>query len=306
MVCKGSRIVSEIHVLHCPEWWDHCLFDGTRVSDVIRPHGGAVLAVARYTRCIFAETGRRCGFCTFRTSSVSDEVFERQIGEAVRIATHSSTGYSLALSDGTRETPDRGAAHLAQIVAAVKRECGEMKVSVECVPPDGNRDIERLVESGADAIIMNLEFGDDAIRRLICPGKGDVEKKRYFEALSFAASLLGRGKVSSVLIAGIEDEESTVAAARELVRRGVVPTVIPFKPYDDCDLRHLRRCDPSSLLEITSEVASLLRNAGLDPAKQPGCTSCGGCSLEKECFHVSLPPAERDVRPLDERRGDEV
>ena len=68
-----------------------------------------------------------------------------------------------------------------------------------------------------------------------------------------------------------------------IASEGVFPTVMPFRPMDDCVYHGLERCRPEDLLEMGEHLGGLLMKYGLDFRKQPGCTECGGCSLENDC-----------------------
>jgi len=61
---------------------------------------------------------------------------------------------------------------------------------------------------------------------------------------------------------------------------GVIPTIIPFKPLDNCGLSQKPTANPDEVLRIGQDVNKILRTEGLDAYNQNGCTKCGGCSLE--------------------------
>ena len=42
--------------------------------------------------------------------------------------------------------------------------------------------------------------------------------------------------------------------------------------------------DLDSLVEMSEELGRLLRKYNLAPERQPGCTECGGCSIENDCY----------------------
>ena len=86
------------------------------------------------------------------------------------------------------------------------------------------------------------------------------------------------------MIAGIQPDEDIIAECEKLTDIGVIPTIIPFKPMDDCEYRALPNCSSSSLLYISARVGKMLREKGLSPEMQEGCTKCGGCSLETNYF----------------------
>lgn len=190
-----------------------------------------------------------------------------------------NNNYELNLSGGTSETPDRSANYFSEIACKIRGQC-DMKISVETVPPDDFEYIDKLHESGINALIMNIEIWPDKLRKMFCPGKSVIKKEHYLEAIKYAVSKLGRGQVSSVLIAGLQSDRQIIEGCKALIDLGAIPTVIPFKPFDDCQLSEFKLTNPRSLLIVYEEVSNLIRRSGLLPQNQPGCTGCGGCSLE--------------------------
>jgi hypothetical protein len=61
-----------------------------------------------------------------------------------------------------------------------------------------------------------------------------------------------------------------------------MPTLIPFKPYDNCALDFLRPTESDRYLKASLWIGEMLREYDLGPSLQKGCTKCGGCSLEKD------------------------
>jgi hypothetical protein len=156
----------------------------------------------------------------------------------------------------------------------------DMKISIEAVPPDDFSYIDMLFKAGVNALIMNIEIWSDKMRKVFCPGKSKITKKHYLESIKYAVSKFGRGQVSSVFIAGLQEDSQIVEGCNAIVSLGAIPTVIPFKPFNGCQLSDFRLTDPQSLLRIYDEVSVLMRESGLSTQNQPGCTGCGGCSLE--------------------------
>ena len=137
-----------------------------------------------------------------------------------------------------------------------------------------------MAENGVTSLIMNIEIADENLRKHICPGKSEISLDRYFSAMEKAVSLLGTGNVSSVLLAGIQPVEDIIQLGKKLIEIGVIPTVMPFKPLDDCLMKNVGLTNPVELTQINDILSEQLRIKGLDPTHQHGCTGCGGCSLE--------------------------
>lgn len=153
-------------------------------------------------------------------------------------------------------------------------------ISVEITPPDKDHYIQALADVGVTALIMNLEIVDDQLRKKICPGKSEIPINRYLEAMEKAVFILGKGNVSSVLIAGIQPPEDIISMGKHLLSLGVIPTVMPFKPLDDCTMSTNIVTNPKELLYISESLGDELIRLHINPLMQHGCTRCGGCSLE--------------------------
>ena len=97
--------------------------------------------------------------------------------------------------------------------------------------------------------------------------------------------LFGRGQVSSVLIAGLQPYDDIVRECEKMTEIGVFPTIMPFRPFDDSDLAGQPMCDPDEYIRISELLGGMLRAHGLAPQAMQGCTKCGGCSLENDCYY---------------------
>ncbi len=174
------------------------------------------------------------------------------------------------------------ASYLIEIITGV-RKFTSVPISVEMAPPKDANKIDQLKAAGASSLIMNLEIADPVLRKQICPGKSSITYESYYNCYKHSIEVFGRGKVSCVLIAGIQPKEDIVKECEKLAEIGVIPTIIPFKAMDDCELK-VPNCNAEELIWISERVGQLLRQRGLSPKMQEGCTKCGGCSLETNYF----------------------
>lgn len=250
----------------------------SRLPDFFSLHSPSTLFAAPLRQCIFISAAAPCTFCTFesgRLQALSVLDFERAL---VAVLEQVPGLVAVAIGGGTPNITDRGAAYYAALTQVAKRL--GLEVSVELVPPARTADLDLLMDAGVDALIMSLEVWDDDLRGQICLGKSKVaSKQHYFLAWNYALGRLGTGRVSSVLLVGTEPPPSTREGAAALVDAGVIPTLIPYRRYD-ASMLDLEPVKPLEYLAQSQYLASLLARKGLDPAAQPGCTACGGCSLE--------------------------
>jgi len=283
IVYRNSEPQSLCQPLLAPSWLEKAVAEKTKVADIVRPHGKGILFSAPIKTCVFSFSDQKCHFCTFNSAFSCEPYPPEIVARAIEIALAHSQKSDIAFGGATPNLLDFGASYYVRIISQV-RDMSDTPISVEIVPPQ-DRCIDSLCDAGVDALIMNLEIFDDKLRRIICPGKSKISKRTYFEAWRYAVQSLGEGRVSTVLIAGLEDAKTTLFGAEEIVREGVIPTIIPFRPYDSCFLSSYKPTSPEILLFVAERVSQLLEQYGLDPNRQPGCTRCGACSLEK---HIPL------------------
>jgi hypothetical protein len=265
-----------------PGWYQKTIDETTNVRRVLRLHGTNTLADATFAKCEFVDKGKACLFCSFPRDTVQEEWKISHLSRAVSVALSENERYSIALSEGARASDEETTQYFGAALGEIRRVAPDVDVSIEMIAPRDLGVIDALIDGGATSLIMNLEFHDEELRRIFCPGKGQVSRDTYVAAWAYGVKRLGKGKVSSVLIAGIEREDLTIEAALTMIDLGVIPTIIPFRPYDNSQLRNMRVTSPDVLLNIEEVVRFRLREAGLDPRMQGACTSCGACSLETD------------------------
>lgn len=278
---KENEYICCLRVMPAPKWYNKKTTNGLLMRDVLCVHGNNVLSLSYYHGCYYFDIGKKCKYCSVMPNkSIQRQPFSKRkqdFVEAVMAAVDENPQYSLALSEGTINNTDRGAVFFSSLLRAIAENGVLIHSSVELAPPNDNSYIDLLHESGADSIIMNIEFSSDETRLQYCPGKGEIPIERYFEALRYAVLCFGAGNVASVLICGLEPPKKTIDCACALIDIGVTPVLIPFKPYDNCEMVRWGTTDPALLREITSKVSGYYRQAGISSC-QSGCIACGSCN----------------------------
>ena len=275
---ENEKYVTKIEVLPLPQWCDEYV-EGYRVGDYIRPHSNNCIACWPSLICNYYSQGKQCQFCSMGSYHIQTILPYDIVGRMIGLAMKYKSQYEVALSGGTCHEPDHSIKYFANICENA-RTYGAEYISVEIAPPNEMHYLRHLKNSGATAIIMNLEIADDDLRRQVCPGKASISQLQYMHAYEEAVNLFGLGNVSCVLISGLQDAEDIIRKSAELIDLGVIPTIIPFKPLDGCLLKSHPTTSPDELIMISTEVEKMLEKHGMLAANQKGCTKCNGCSLE--------------------------
>ncbi|MEE1282932.1 MAG: radical SAM protein [Acutalibacteraceae bacterium] len=283
ILLKNSIYLGEFEFLVMPNW-TNLLVDDIKIGNILRPHNEKCLSLWPSTECTYIREGKGCLFCGLNnTNELNGKVISQEIVvSAIKKAFEANPNYEINLSGGTCHSPESAIQYLAGLCNKIKEIKNNTVISVECAPPKNNDSLYKLYVSGATAVIMNIEIFNDKLRKVICPGKSHITIDRYLSALEYASQLFGKGNVSSVLIMGLQPKEDIIFACEELIKRGVIPTIMPFKPLDGTKMSEHKVPEPTEYIEISRHVAYLLNKYQLQINPCSGCASCGGCSLETD------------------------
>lgn len=275
----------------------HSILDsiaGYELRDYVRLHSPSTLFVVPVRECVFGAIGRPCQFCTYEMVRPRPVPAAIVVDMIIHVLQDVGAALDVAIGAGTPNLVDYGAGYFVEIARGLRQRCAAA-MSVETVPPPDLGQIEALAQAGAGSMIMSIEVWDDAIRTDVCPGKSVVSKDMYRTAWRKAIDVFGTSQVSSVLIVGLEPEESTRVGIDALISEGVVPTLIPFRPYGSSRLNARQPVDHHSYLSLSRYCSAKLRMSGLSPLRQVGCTKCGGCSMEAG-LQALLEPSGQGIR----------
>lgn len=281
---NGSFFVEDEHGVSVPiNLFDDLPRTGTVIDELARPHSNNVISLWPSLDCCYDRPGKKCKFCSIETTPTQTIVPAQEVVQGLKALFALTDRYSINLGGGTYKNPDEMARYLIEIVKGV-RTFTSTPISIELAPPADLDLIDQLKEAGSSSLIMNLEVANPQLRKEICPGKSSISYEHYYESYRRGVKEFGRGRISCVLIAGIQPKEDIVAECEKLTDEGVIPTIIPFKAMDNCAFRDRSNCNHEELLWISTRVSIILAKKGLSPEMQEGCTKCGGCSLETNSF----------------------
>ena len=255
----------------------------TVLDDLARLHADGCINIWPSTSCCYDTPENKCKFCSLECSN-NAPIPVSELCSAIKKLFAVYPECTLNFSGGTYLNPDNMVDYWISVVKGI-REFSSCPIAIEFAPPSDLTKLEDLKQAGANAVIMNLEIADSSLRKKICPGKSNITYEHYHKALEKAVKLFGWGQVSSVLIGGIQPKEDIIAECEKLAKMGVFPTIMPFRPMDNCDYNFLKPCDPKDLIEMSNKLGAMLVKYKLPPFMQEGCTKCGGCSVENECYY---------------------
>jgi radical SAM protein (TIGR04043 family) len=281
-VMEGERALAEAVPFAWPRWYDQDTSDGTPMSMVVSAHCDTSLYSAIYQGgCDYWQDDMMCQFCAMKVDQKSKWRKVESIAEVCKVAIAENAAAEITLGGGTRLGPDKSAKHKAVAIAALKREV-DLPVCVEMAAPDTDDWIDQLKDAGLGSILLNLELWGDEARRRVMPGKADITRQRYLDALGYAARALGTHQASSQVIIGLEPLEDTLHAIRAIADVGAIPLPVVFRPLPGTALADVPTPPLDDVLAVFEETVRVMGERGLNgESTRSGCALCGACSAHR-------------------------
>ena len=266
-----------------PEFYKQNDSNGIPLWKIALRHGRNCLATTVVQRCIYWNTPKQCRFCGIELSLKSGSTIAvkspEQLAETTLLASKLDGINHVTLTTGTMLSTQMGIDHLCECVSQIKRSVN-IHVHLQIEPAGDINHIDILKEAGTDTIGIHIESFDPEILKIAAPAKAAYGLERYILFWKRAVEIFGQNQVSSFLIAGLgEDESSIIEGSRYMADLGVYPYVIPLRPIPGSLMQNSRPPVPDIMIRIYESVAKILKQSGLSAQKcLAGCVRCGACS----------------------------
>ncbi|MEM2933367.1 MAG: MSMEG_0568 family radical SAM protein [Methanocellales archaeon] len=282
---KAEEIEIEVKLPERVKYYSQITSDGIPMRMIALRHGIDVLASTVYQKCLNWEYGKACKFCAIETSLEKGITTllktPAQLAEVAEAAWKNGDAVHATLTTGVPNYEDRGAKLLGEATKAIKKAVPEMKVHVQLTPPLNYAYFDYLADSGVDTIGLHLESADIEVLSKICPAKAELGVEHFYNAIKYCVGIFGENQVSSFLIAGLGEKQSSIFKACErLSQIGAVSYIVPFRPLPSTPLRSWKMPSYEYMHEVYVECGLIMKQYGIKPHRnKAGCVRCGGCSL---------------------------
>ncbi len=205
--------------------------------------------------CCMKNQGLGCKFCEVPASSHSISI--EDILYVVDFYLEKANTFRHFLIGGGSEPREFEYKNILKIVKHI-REKSAKDIYVMSLPPKDISVLKMYYEAGVTEIGFNVEIFDQYTATNYMPGKGAISRQEYFAALSEAVRYWGNtGKVRSLMIIGLESENSLLQGIRELCQIGVMPILSVFRPIPGTETGNI--VPPSNqFLEKIYEKATMI------------------------------------------------
>ena len=240
------------------------------------------LRVHHTPQCIFKREDTACRFCDIEpcegtiTNDDIDEVVKYYV-DNISVEKNNGIGLRHFLIGGQSDNPQSERNAIID-TAKIIRKYSNRDIYVMCLPYPKEGFAQKLKDVGVNEIAFNIEIFDEARAVEIMPGKGRIDRNTYFSALEEAVAVFGRtGAVRSLLIVGLEKDETFYEGIRKLVNMGVQPILSVFRPLRFTDLYDVVSPSNEYLYDLFYKVKKICNDQLLEPG--PNCNYCQNNTL---------------------------
>lgn len=285
-IFMGDEVFAEVDFMPRKPFLDRKTSKGTEMKRIVKMVTPGFPIIYLNTGCMYWGE-LQCKFCVVGHIDTKKFKDPQEVAETVAagveegaIKTH------VALTSGALPK-DKSIELLAETTSAIKSMV-EIPVSVNLEPPQDPHKISMLED--ADSIYLNIEVYDKKKRAEILPGKSEFPVEYYFDVFEECFEIFDENQVCSVLLAGLESDESYLRGVEELACRGIMPVTTPFYPALMSKLSREKPPSAERMERIYQRSAMIIREYGLDPFKTKAGFMRGGAIFAlKEVWKEMFP-----------------
>ncbi len=282
-----------------PRWYAKTLRDSLGMADVFLAEGFNNLMGALSGVCVYHLHKKPCSFCGL-TQARPFHLDPTDFAKTIAAAYAENPKITVTINGGNKLDDSNGMSQYIVIAKAINDEFDKqfgkgvrVPLQIECSPSRDITIIDKLIDLGVGSFSMNFEFYDENTRKVLCPMKGEIPRNLYEANWKRIVDRLGRFKVASVLIYGLDTRRSLLDGSQYLLDIGVFPNISPFRPMPGSTFEKRPAPAYTEFLEDSMIVAEQSLKAGVDPAERLGCFTCGSCSIERDCMNFLLNKQSR-------------
>lgn len=238
-ILRHGNYEVEVDFPRRPMFYDYAMKDGRKVSQFVTLYGGGSLGLFIYGRCALVDMNKACHYCSIQPNRGRGTDFEEiirpeQVEEAVCLAL-ADLGHPVTqvmLNGGNFKDVDKNFLYYCSAVKAaeraIERSGRDVELHLIVYPPHDTSLFDELAGTRA-CVAMNWELFDETLFQEYCPGKHVVSGHgRMLDAMFEGARRMGRGKVYSIIVGGLESTQGMRIGLKMLADHGVVPVINVF------------------------------------------------------------------------------
>ncbi len=294
-VFKSDVALAQVELMGAAKFYGHNTSTGIPMQKIGLLHCPTTFATTLLQTCDFWEDDRRCKFCgielTLKDRSTVGFKNAKSLVETILLAKQLDGISNIVFTSGVAKDEEKALTKYAEICSEVKRATG-LPIQLQIVPPEDLSWLQRLKDSGVDALGVHIETFDPEVFEKITPGKAKIGFDKYVETWKESVNVFGKWQVSTYVLVGLGERLETIIEGAALCAEiGVYPFIVPFRPIAGTPMENVTPPKPEVMEYVYTEAAKVLSKYidGAAKSSKAGCVSCGECS--------ALPDFERALNP---------
>jgi radical SAM protein (TIGR04043 family) len=297
-VFRDDVAMAQVELMGMAKFYEHKTSTGIPMQKIGLLHCPTTFATTLLQTCVFWEDERRCKFCgielTLKDRSTVGFKNAKSLVETILLAKELDGISNIVFTSGVAKDEEKALGKYAEICSEVKKATG-LPIQLQIIPPENLTWLQRLKDSGVDALGVHIETFDPEVFEKITPGKARIGFNKYVETWKEGVNVFGRWQVSTYVLVGLGERLETIIEGTALCANiGVYPFIVPFRPIAGTPMENVKPPRPEVMEYVYTEAARILsKYEGGSKSSRAGCVSCGECS--------ALPDFERALNPSNVR-----
>lgn len=225
--------------------------------------------------CWYKEQGIGCQFCDIDNSVIPLPI--EDIKEVIDFYSEEPSLQHYLIGGGSDPSFDS----MTKILEIAKyiHVKNDKPIYLMITPPDNLDTLHMLYAAGITEVAFNLEVFNRTLAQKYMPGKGSIPLDCYEKVFREAVRIWGnKGAVRSMVIVGLESEESLLKGIEYLCTLGVAPILSLLKPIAGTPLHYLLPPSDETVLHIARQAQIICRHYDLELG--PSCHYCEDNSIK--------------------------
>lgn len=291
---------TRVRFTRTPAFYGAPIDDAHTVENILTYVSGHYLGLFVNTACYFARKDHQCKYCSIRCNAgrpednvkvIAPELAVKAVSKALQLDRKNVD--LVFISGGNFSDYDRNFLYYSDLAMAIRAKLDEIAPEIQVVlnvfPPEDLALLDRLEGKNINVLVSTEVFSPEGYG-YYCPGKSKVlTKPRLYQVLRRYVQLLGEGRVYSIVIQGLESDESLIQGIQEYAQMGVctVVNVLHVDPDTEIAKEGITRPTPGSILKVARALQAVYQAHGFRTENIYG----GRNSFDRECSMGLIPGA---------------
>lgn len=255
-------------------------------SKIFTEQLSGIIATSLYG-CQLANIGKQCKFCSsqkYKGLKFSKKEFKRELEDILK----KENINALTINGGSFPDLKYKGYELMSDYVKIAKETEIKEINIELMPnpeiktQELKKFFKRIKKEGVTSIQFNIEIWDLEKRKRLMPYKGLIPIQTYLDYIKEGSNYLGEGKISSVLLTGLNSSEDLLKGSKRILKNRGIPSLEVFRALPNTELENFQtNYNLEEILNLTETIKKKINLKFKDKTIFEGCVKCGGCSLNK-------------------------